>query len=168
MANTIIRLFPDAQSATAAVMDLKANDFTDKDIVVVEPKADATVSDLTTTIASHRILRADAAVVAKSVAGGAVFVAVRAIFGAGAKATTVLERNGARPSGLEPEQDDKVYWDDDAPLSSAIHVPPLLNDPAPFSSFWNLPTLVDRAAKRDTFWSRLRTSLGSSRKPRRA
>ena len=157
MANLIIRLFSDAASAESAIKELKAHGFGDKDIFVVGPKAGANEAAIATVIASHKILKADAAVVAKSVAKGAVMVGVRAIFGAGAKTLTLLERHGAMPSGLEPpEEDGNVYWDDEAPLSSAIHVPPLLNDASPFSRFWNIPTLVNRQANRGSLWTRIR------------
>ena len=143
MAQTIIRLYPNAAAADAAVKDLKAHFFGDDEIAVVDPSAGATVDEIAAAIAKKKILKAHAAALAPGVANGGTMVAVRAAFGVGVKATTLLDRHGPIPSGLEAPASKPDFWDEAAPFSSSIQVKPLLNDPAPLSSFWQIPTLLD-------------------------
>ena len=78
MAQTIIRLYPNAAAADAAVKDLKAHFFGDDEIAVVDPSAGATVDEIAAAIAKKKILKAHAAALAPGVANGGTMVAVRA------------------------------------------------------------------------------------------
>lgn len=141
MATTIIRLYPNAEAAAAAVADLKAHSFGDDDIEIVSPTEGATVEDLTARLAGQQIPKAS--ILALSVANGATLVAVTAIFGTAVKASVLLDRHGPIPSGInEPPAPPPVLWDPAAPFSSLTQYPILLKNAAPLSNWLKLPTLL--------------------------
>ena len=167
MTTTISRLYSNAADAQAAVKDLKAHQFGANEIFVVRPPASgkANVENLATAIAQGAVPKADAAIYAKGVAKGGTLVTVQAPFGAGAKASGLLDGHNPIPSGVSPgfasgvsfatlwgagrpSRDGRpsgaatsVDWSDAAPLSSWMGWPTRLDDPTPLSSYWSLRVL---------------------------
>ena len=119
MASPVTRLFATAQQATDAIRELKASGYSDSQINVVHPGADADAT--VKAIMAGNVLKADAFQYAEHVKRGCTLVSVDAEFGRGAEARLLLEHFGTVDPGFE----EKGYelgplWDDAAPLSSAL------------------------------------------------
>jgi hypothetical protein len=145
MRYAIVRMFASSEQAHAAARDLRADGFEDDTVFVVTPStAGENASHETTTavIMAAYVLRAHARVYAEGVQQGRSLVAVHAAFGLSQRAIDIMAAHDPVDSGLRLASEPGPGWDDAAPMSSALRMPPLLrNSPAPLSSMWGLPTL---------------------------
>jgi hypothetical protein len=124
LVSPVTRLFATAQQAADAVKELKASGYSDSQIIVVHPgaDADATVKAIT----AGYVLKADAVRYARHVNAGHTLVIVDADFGRGAEARLLLDSHGTVDPGFEEEGYElPQLWDDAAPLSSALRWPVL-------------------------------------------
>ncbi|HUN91599.1 MAG TPA: hypothetical protein VMU33_06055 [Burkholderiaceae bacterium] len=141
----IVRMYESASQATAAVDALKARGFDSESINLVTPAgadgAPASLDSLTDAIAKGWVLKSQASAYAAYVQRGRSLVSVNAPFGAGAKATKVLDSFNPVDTDAVKDGAEPITWDEAAPFSSAFWIPLLAKDAAPFSSFWNIPTL---------------------------
>ena len=167
MTQKITRLYATKSDADAAVALLKEHGFTADEILVISPPA-GSVEELTNRIAALHILKRDAAVYAKKVSEGATFVLIKAPFGAGFKASILLDRHSPVDSGIPSPHPRPPKYDHRTPLSSGLRLPvqaksgplgddfwgiPLLSsNPAPFSSWLRYATLWDSAAPLSTLF----------------
>lgn len=171
MTHTISRMYANKADADAAVDDLKEHGFTPDEIfVVTAPEAtesasatgnELIVEEIADMIVLGYIHRGHAAEHAKKVAEGGVLVTVYAPFGAGFKATAILDRHHPIDSGVPLKVYPRATWDEAAPLSSGLRLPVLSSDPTPFATFWSVPSLWSFSAPLSA-WLRYSTNYNSA------
>ncbi len=151
MTQTIHRMFDSHERASQAAQALRNHRFDRFDDVHVfgsrgPAGAELSTDDIVVAMMKGYIAKADAKVLAQAVQRGGTLVTVHAGFGTAIAAIKVLEQHGAIESGLPDFKEELPAWDEAAPLSSALHLPPLLPDSATFSRFWNVRPLVQSGA----------------------
>jgi hypothetical protein len=154
MSSPIVRMYTSPAAATAAVKRLTDWGFDDAMINMVTaastPPANAprgAVSDdpVLSSIMSGYVLKAHAKVYADAVRRGQALVSVLPPFGRGAVAEFLLdEAGGTVATGVVEEYDRLAPWDEFAPLSSALKLPPLVRATAPLSAFLVAPVIIER------------------------
>lgn len=151
MADIITRVYGSYENALAAVNELKLHRFTDSQITVIAgssaragsggPPFDAVVN----AIAAGWVLKSEAAIYALSVTRGASLVTVRAPFGAAGNATAILDKHDPVESGVPARMFPGMRpWDEAAPASSVLHMPPLADPDSSLSAILGLPMLTKR------------------------
>jgi hypothetical protein len=155
MADIITRVYGSYENALAAVNELKLYRFLDSEITVVSlptaRRAGANMSppafnEIVDAIAAGWVVKSDAAIYALSVMRGAALVTVRAPFGTGGRASTILDSHDPVESGVTPKEFPRMrQWDDSTPASSFLHLPVLLDHEAtPLSAVLGLPLVAKR------------------------
>jgi hypothetical protein len=154
MSSPIVRMYSSPAAATAAVKRLTDWGFDDAMINMVtaasKPPADAprgAVSDdpVLSAIMSGYVLKAHAKVYAEGVRRGQALVSVLPPFGRGSVAESLLdEARDTVDTGVADDYDRLTPWDEYAPLSSALKLPPLVRATAPLSAFLVAPVIIRR------------------------
>lgn len=149
MIHPIVRLYPTAQQAAAAIRELQQWSFNDDAIDLIgpgePPVAGAADDPILHAIMAAYVVKADAKVYAEGVRQGGHLVIIRAPFGTCGIAERILDGHAPSPSGVVAAKDPAAEWDDAAPLSSALKLPTLLDGNSGLSSFLSMPTVVRRA-----------------------
>ncbi len=141
MSAEISRMYGSREQAENAVAELREEGF-DEIFVVSKPEGGASIEEIAGQIAKGFVPMSEARIYAAGVANGGTLVTVHAAFGSGMKATRIMESFETIDSGL-PQPAPETYWDEATPMSSALHMPVLLEDAAPFSRFWSITPLAD-------------------------
>lgn len=144
MTETICRMYPRSDIATAAADAVKRSGLRASLVHVVAPEgADKLpMDDVVKAVASCGVPRAKAQIYAQGVSRGEALVVVHAPFTAAEAASLELSKFQPIPSGVPDAEPDRLpEWDESAPLSAALRLPTKSSDPTPFSRFWNLPVL---------------------------
>lgn len=146
MSDPIVRAYETEAQARGAVSKLKDKGLAADRICVVTPQAggeDGSLDAIASAIMAGHVLRGQAKAYAEAVQAGRTLVVVRAPFGTGKRVTYLLDRFGPLDTGIQPTRRRAPAWDEAAPLSSALQIPPLARRrPAPFSALIGRPTLV--------------------------
>jgi hypothetical protein len=141
----ITRLFSSADDADAAVAELVAEGFRSANIEIFSPGVNAF------TLTSAGILSSNAPTYLAALAKGARLVLVHAPLGTAGTATEILGKKRSADIGDVTPQYEAELWDENAPLSSILKIPTVIDMPAIFSFWWNIPTLSDdRPAVQET------------------
>jgi hypothetical protein len=141
----ITRLFSSADDADAAAAELVAEGFRSENIEIFS----AGVS--TFTLTSAGILSSNAPVYLAALANGARLVLVNAPMGTAGAAMEILGKKRPADQGDVSPTYEANLWDENAPLSSILRIPAVIDMPAIFSFWWNIPTLSDdRPAVQET------------------
>lgn len=153
MIHPIVRLYSSAENAAAAVDKLKARGFGTRQYDLITPpessvEGAAAEETVTTAIADAYVLRAKAQRYARLVVQRHWLLAVRAPIGMGRIAEDLLDECDPVPSGLEPEPDRLMAWDEGAPMSSILRMGTILRDPAPLSNWITGVPVLSRTGKR--------------------
>jgi hypothetical protein len=146
MTNPIVRVYESEQQARDAAGSLKDEGFRPEDIYLLTPASGeelglppTAVSDA---ILAGRTLGKHASRYAAYLAEGRSLVAIRPPYGYSQLAINILAGYGPLETEPRPPERSSTAWDEAAPLSSALQLPPLKrNRPAPFSSLLGLKTL---------------------------
>jgi len=133
----IVRMYETEQQATHAYNKLRAWGFTDE-VTNLVASGVGSLPDILAAIMAGYVLRADAEIYAQGVHRGLALVSVRAPFGTGKYAAEILDRLDPVDSGVKEVINRGLIWDEDAPVSSALHLPTISHGAAPFSNFWGL------------------------------
>ena len=144
MNQAITRLYANAHVAEAAVQELKKEGFGDERIYCIAASPGKGEDELRTEIMRAYVPYEDAKHYAPRIAAGAVLVTVHAVFGQGSAAIRALDRHESvdvKPAVQRPVGG-TGYWDEAAPLSSALQMPTLFRFAAPFSEVIGIPTLT--------------------------
>jgi MFS family permease len=150
VSQAITRLYDTAVNAANAVKQLRFEGFSDDAVTMIAP---GTTTDATVTILLAKWeLKSRAKLYAAEVQQGLWLVNVLAPFGMGGRAEEALDRYGPVPSQAREPREALPLWDEAAPASSALGIPPLYDGSAPDTSL-GIPTLTD------PHWS-LSASLG--------
>jgi hypothetical protein len=141
MSHEISRMYATAADAENAAAELRDEGFSDVFVVSPPARPDVPVSAIAAQIAHGRVLLSDARIYAEGVARGGSLVTVHAPFGSGMLASNILDSYPTIPNGM-PEPERVTMWDEAAPLSSAMHMPILIDDAAPASRVIGLAPLT--------------------------
>jgi hypothetical protein len=118
-------MFDSVEKATAAAGKLRDAGYGDDLISVVSVAASGSAEGLKKALMAAFVLSGDAAVHARHAGANHGFVVVRAPFGGSVDAIDLLNSAGPVSTTDPTEVPDGPLWDDAAPFSSAIHMPPL-------------------------------------------
>jgi hypothetical protein len=145
MIDPIVRMYETEEQARGAVSKLKSQGLPQDRIVVVTPEAggeEGSFEAIASAIMAGHVLRGQARVYAESVQAGRSLVVVRAPFGTGTRVNYLLDRFGPVETGAKVAPKRSPAWDEAAPLSSALQIPPLSRPrSAPFSDLFGWPAL---------------------------
>jgi hypothetical protein len=130
-------MYQTEQQATDAYHKLREFGFTDE-VTNLVTSGVGSLPDIMSAIMAGFVLRADAAVYAQGIQSGLTLVSVQAPFGSGVAATEILDRFDPVDFGMKDVIDRGMIWDEDAPVSSALHLPAISRGATPFSDFWGL------------------------------
>ena len=140
MSHEISRMYASAEVAQAVAAELAEEGFDEVYVVSPPSKPDVPLSAIAAQIAHGRVYLPDAKVYAQGVANGGTLVTVHAAFGAGMKATSILESHNPIASG-KAEPAPEILWNEATPFSSAMMVPLLIDDATPMSRVIGIPAL---------------------------
>ena len=141
----ITRLFSSADDADAAAAELVAEGFRSANIEIYSNGVSAF------TLTSAGILSSNAPVYLAALAKGARLVLVHAPMGTAGAAMEILGKRRASDHDDVSANYEANLWDENAPLSSILRIPAVIDMPAIFSFWWNIPTLSDdRPAVQET------------------
>ncbi len=165
MADIITRVYGSHENAQAAIDELKAYRFDDAAMTVVaylggfktgSNAAAAEFNEIVDAVAAGYVPKAEAAIYALSIARGATLVTVRAPFGTGGRAMTILDSHDPIETGVPPKEYAPLrQWDEATPASSFLSMRVLLDDTVTLSAVLGIPIL----------WERSRTVLSALRLP---
>lgn len=141
-------MYETERQATLAYNKLRAWGFTDEVTNLVTSGA-GSLPDILSAIMAGYVLKAHAAIYARGIQRGLALVSVQAPFGTGRIATEILDRFDPVDSGVQEAINRGLIWDDDAPISSALHLPTISHGAAPFSNFWGLEVAAHRRTLSD-------------------
>jgi hypothetical protein len=156
MSQTISRLFDSAERAAQAAHALRTHHdtpFADVHVFTRHGEAGAgqaggelPADAIVALLMKNYVPKAQAKVLAQGIQRGGALVTVHALFGSAGTAIEVLENHDPIDSGVVETRDKLAPWDDAAPLSSVVGLPPLLSNDSTFSRFWNVPVLTKRGS----------------------
>jgi hypothetical protein len=149
MSTIIPRLYDTYGNAVEAVNDLKKGRYRDDEITLISNASNResdVADDTATVIAKTGIPPDDAAAFAAVVDEGKSLVVVRAVFGAAARAITIVNRHSPLNLGVGSREYSTTKPSEKSPYIMDFGFAMLINDPAPFSNYWKLPLLLNDPA----------------------
>lgn len=149
MTETICRMYPRPDIATAAADAVKRSGLQASLVHVVAPEDVSTlpIDDVVKAVTTCGVSRAKAQIYAQGLSRGEALVVVHAPFTAAEAASLELAKFQPIPSGVPDAEPTRLpEWDESAPFSFALRLPTKSSDPTPFSRFWNLPLLRESRA----------------------
>jgi len=129
MTQTITRIYGAHTDALSVVGELKSYAYAPYVVSGVDTDgALLSQADLVAAMMQIYILKAEAEIYARTLAQGGTLVLVHAIFGAGARATVIMDKYASIDAGIPAEKSPFMEWDDATPLSCLMQMPVLLDD----------------------------------------
>jgi len=152
MTDTMVRVYANADDATAVAAKLAAKTFNYGVVSSVGPDGAALSRDqIIAALMKHWVLKSTAGKCADAMANGGAAVCVRAPFGAGVKAARILDSAPAVYDGPPPPPTKVMLYDPAAPFSSMLQFPPLAHRTSTHGQIWNLGPLL-AASKPSNFF----------------